>query len=204
MAITKMSNSGIASLGSEKYNDMLAGNAPYIPNSFESIQTITVTGGETSVTFSSIPSTYKHLQVRTLVRDTYSSGSADSTTGIMALNGDNTGSNYKYHYTQGNGSAAGSAASGASVMQTFCSTYGATSAYAASIIDIHNYASTTINKTVRTLMGASMNVATTGNKMFLVSGAWFNTSAITSLRFDALVTGFAAGSIFALYGIKDS
>jgi hypothetical protein len=53
MAITKMSNSGIASLGSEKYNDMLAGNAPFIPTSFESIATASATGA--SVTFSAIP-----------------------------------------------------------------------------------------------------------------------------------------------------
>jgi hypothetical protein len=172
------------------------------PGLYESIASYVATGGETSYTFSSIPQTYKHLQIRTLVRDTYSSGSADSTTAIMAMNGDNTGANYKYHYTQGNGSAVGAAASGASVMQVFCSTYGPTSAFAASIIDIHDYASTTKNKVVRTFMGADMNVATTGSKVFQVSGAWFSTSALTSLRFDALVTGFAAGSTFALYGIK--
>ena len=34
-------------------------------NSFESIQTVTVgSGGQSSISFSSIPSTYKHLQLR--------------------------------------------------------------------------------------------------------------------------------------------
>jgi hypothetical protein len=181
---------------------MLAGNTAFIPTSFESIQTVVAAGGETSVTFSSIPSTYTHLHVRTMVKDTYVGGAAECTTGVMVINGDTTGSNYKYHYLEGNGTTATVASSGTAVTQTFCSSYGATSAYAGSIIDIQDYAITTKNKVVRTLMGADLNVATSGGKIFQVSGLWINTSAITSLTFNALVSGFAAGSSFALYGIK--
>jgi hypothetical protein len=201
MAITSI-KTGSSFTNLQKYDSFLAGNTAFNPSSYESIASVNAVGGETSVTFSSIPSTYKHLQVRCLSKDSYVSGTAEVTTAIMAINGDNTGANYKYHYLQGDGTAASAAASGTAVTQIWAGSYGATSAYAASIIDIHDYASTTKNKTIRSVAGGELNVVNTNSKSFLFSGLWINTAAITSLRFDALVSGFAAGSTFALYGIK--
>jgi hypothetical protein len=37
-----------------------------VTNSYESIQTVTVSTATPSITFSSIPATYKHLQIRGL------------------------------------------------------------------------------------------------------------------------------------------
>jgi len=60
-------------------------------NSYESIQTVTVgAGGTATVTFSSIPATYTHLQIRGIAR-----ASADTQLDVT-LNSD-TGSNYSYH-----------------------------------------------------------------------------------------------------------
>ena len=46
-------------------------NFVYPVNAYESIQTITVSGTAQSITFSSIPSTYKDLEIRYISRDTY-------------------------------------------------------------------------------------------------------------------------------------
>lgn len=74
--------------------------APASTNSYESISTVTVgAGGSSDVTFSSIPSTYKHLQIRATNRCSLDSGRLR-----FQVNGD-TGANYSSHYILGVGSA---------------------------------------------------------------------------------------------------
>jgi len=48
--------------------NLLVGNDPYIPTDFESIATTTLSTNTASVTFSSIPATYTHLQIRATAR----------------------------------------------------------------------------------------------------------------------------------------
>ena len=74
---------------------------------FDSIETFTVgSGGSASITFSSIPNTYKHLQIRCIMRGTTSSNSFDV---LMRFNGDTTS---KYTGTQLYGDGSGTAAHG--------------------------------------------------------------------------------------------
>ena len=100
MAVTKIkTTSSFTNL--TKYDSFLAGNAAYNPSSYESIATTTVgAGGATDVTFSSIPSTYQHLQIRALA------GNNNGSTGVgsfyVQLNAD-TGNNYSWHRVFGNG-----------------------------------------------------------------------------------------------------
>ena len=84
--------------------------------SYESISTVTVgSGGAADVTFSSIPATYKHLQIRGISRN---SGSGISI-GRVRFNSD-TGTNYARHTLEGDGSSAGAFGSGTtSFMQNF-------------------------------------------------------------------------------------
>jgi hypothetical protein len=168
--------------------------------SFESIATFTAAGGETSLTFSSIPSTYKHLQIRGLGRDALGAAGAYSL-GIQ-FNAD-TGTNYSWHNLVGDGSSA-SAGSATTTAQMYLdgALMGNTVAagiYSVSIIDIIDYASTTKNKTLRGFSGGDKNAA--GNSMGLSSGLWRNTSAVTSIKLIPVVN-FISGSTFALYGIK--
>jgi hypothetical protein len=77
-----------------KSGSLLVGNAPFDPSDFESIATTTVgAGGATTITFSSIPATYQHLQIRVLARTNRSAG-VDIMS--MRMNGD-TGNNYSDH-----------------------------------------------------------------------------------------------------------
>jgi len=180
-----------------------SGGAAGGAGAYESIATVIPSGSSNTVTFSSIPSTYASLQIRVNARGT-ANGGTDPLIFRVRVNGD-TGNNYAYHYLQGDGSAA-SAAGAASASSAFIGQY-ADSGYAANIfgtmiLDVHNYASTTQNKTFRSFSGVDRN-NTTGGTVWLASGLWVNTSAITSI--SILNNGgdnFSSSSSFALYGIK--
>lgn len=165
-----------------------------ILSDFESIATTTVgAGGQATITFSSIPSTYKHLQIRAM---------AQSTTGNqidMTFNGD-TANNYAGHQLEGTGSAA-SSSSGTTRANMFSIVYmpGTSSSPAAAIVDVLDYASTNKNKVVRSLRGWDNN--SSGN-IALVSGLWMNTSAVTSITLTARTGTIDQYSTLALYGVK--
>jgi hypothetical protein len=61
--VYKLSASSVT--GRTNYGSMLAGNPAFeFPTDFESIATVTVGGGgASSISFTSIPATYKHLQL---------------------------------------------------------------------------------------------------------------------------------------------
>ena len=194
MAITKLSDSSITT--GDKYISMLAGNSAFIPNSYESIATVTV--GSTAVseiTFSSIPSTYTHLQVRGILKPT----SGNSTN--ISFNSDTASSNYRWHYTYGSGS---SVISGSDAVKSkgYLGYAGTTAQYFTFITDILDYTSLNKYKTVRTLNGYETN---SSGFIMLSSCLWFKSSieAINSITItmDSAETITQYSSI-ALYGVK--
>ena len=175
---------------------------PAIATSFESITTTTVgAGGTSSITFSSIPSTYSHLQIRLFGQTNRPDVSRDNYR--ITLNGD-TGSNYSYHGVFGTGASVGSyAAANATFIQS--NTLGALGYFGASIVDILEYTNTNTFKTLRCIGGVNDNTAG-WTVVDFDSGNWRNTSAITSIT---LTPGGGGGSNAfvqythaALYGIK--
>lgn len=174
---------------------MLAGNDAYIPSDFESIATVTVSSTVSSVTFSSIPSTYTHLQIRAFLVSGYSANNQ------FRINGD-SGTNYTWHQIQGDGSGASAYASNPTSNPPWGLNNGNSSYPMASIIDILDYANTNKYKTVRTLSGND-GTGTTASRIGLYSSVWMNTSAITSISFyNDFGSTIAQYSHFALYGIK--
>lgn len=164
---------------------------------YESIATATGTGSSGTITFSSIPSTYTHLQLRVHAIATAYSG----TGGYVRFNGD-TASNYAYHYLWGGGATvqAGGVATQTSMQVLINNNVGLhnTSGNAA-VIDILDYASTSKNKTLRCLEGVDIN----GNGDLSVnSGLWMSTSAINSVTLYLGSGSFATTTTVALYGIK--
>ena len=168
---------------------------------FESIATVTGDGTATTLTFSSIPATFQHLQIRGIARRASGTGLADIS---IRLNSD-TGSNYAMHDLQGNGTAAAAQgyASQTSIFwwNTLPGTNQTASCYGAGIADIHDYASATKNKTLRLMSGFDSNAGSTVNRVNLSSGLWMDTSAITSVSLIS-ANAFDTSSTFALYGIK--
>ena len=167
-----------------------------VANSYQSIATGVVdSSGAASITFSSIPSTYTHLQIRYLCNTTRVAGASGS--GKIEFNGDTTATNYSTHALYGNGataSAAGYANNNYSMWY-----YGDTTTYVAGVVDILDYTNTNKNKTIRNLTGYDQNGA---GQIGLASMAWFSTSAITSIVLTPTSYSFNQYSKFALYGIK--
>jgi len=136
------------------------------------IATTTLTTATASVTFSSIPATYTHLQIRTMCLT-----SASATDVKAQFNGD-TGSNYALHLLWGNGSAASAGAYTAQTYAVAGITSITTANPASGVIDILDYANTNKNTTVRTLSGSDTNGV--GGFIFLESGLWLNTNGATA------------------------
>jgi hypothetical protein len=180
--------------------NLLVGNDPYIPTDFESIATVSVgSGGAASVTFSSIPSTYTHLQVRGISRTENAANQARNFR--FYFNGD-TASNYAFHLLRGDGSSVVADATANSVGVCGVSLDDSTtaSAYGAAVIDILDYTNTNKYTTLRSLSGGDYNG---GGFMSFHSTLWLNTNAITSIEFyNAGAIEWKEHTTFALYGIK--
>jgi hypothetical protein len=168
-----------------------------LPGNFYSIQTQTVgSGGASSIIFNSIPSTYTHLQIRSISADNYGN---IVNSGSIQFNSDSTSSNYNMHLFQGNGSSAFSSYSGSSRRIFYDD--GGSPYYAAHIIDILDYANTNKYKVSRVLGGVDSNG---GNaNIYLLSLLWQSTSAITSITLQPEGgSTWQQYSSFALYGVK--
>lgn len=154
---------------------------------YTSIATNTVSGTATTITFSSIPSTYTDLIIVTA-----GPCSADGDIS-MQVNGD-TASNYSFTYLYGTGSAAGSARA-SNTTKGIAGSSGPDSVNG--ICHIMNYANTTTYKTFLTRVNRpAAFVAAFAN-------VWRSTSAINSISLlsdsgKTMNTGFTA----TLYGIK--
>jgi hypothetical protein len=196
--IYKMSNAGgFKSLN--RYYDMLAGNTTFVDSSFDSIQTVTVgAGGQSSVSFTSIPSTYKHLQVRYLSKNVASASYFET-----RLNSDASTSNYTWHYLQGSGSAASAGAATTGTFPGAVINYAAgagANIYSVGVIDFLDYTDTNKYKTIRSLSGFDANGS---GFVSLTSSLWLNTAAITGISFQYNGgTNVEQYSSFALYGIR--
>ena len=166
------------------------------------LQVITVgPAGASSVSFTNIPGTYTHLQIRAIARAT--SGTVTDNWYIQ-FNGD-TAANYSKHDLYGNGAVVGASAStsiSAPNIGLLPSTANVANSFGASVLDILDYKDTNKFKTMRCLSGFDNNGS--DGYVFLYSGNWRSTSAITSMTLTP-VSGsgnFAANSQFALYGVK--
>jgi hypothetical protein len=176
-------------------------NYPRITNSYESIATVTVgSGGAANIEFTSIPSTFTHLQIRGIARGTRT----EVNSGIdITLNSD-TATNYSYHALYGN---ATSALAYGYADQTYMYTGGILAASSSAncfsplIIDILDYKNTNKYKTLRMLCGAEYNNAAF-DEVSITSGLWRSTSAITSIKLTPTFNNHAQYTQFALYGIK--
>ena len=163
-------------------------------NSYESIATVTGTGSAASLSLTSIPSTYQHLQIRGTVLTT--AGGAGLT---MNFNSD-SGSNYASHRLLGTGATpVVGAQTSLTYLQYFGFTQGTSSTNPTNfVIDILDYASTSKYKTIRILLGQDANGS---GEVGIYSGLWMSTSALNRIDFGS-GQYYTTTTSFALYGIK--
>jgi hypothetical protein len=189
------------------YASQISGHLFAPSGAYDSIASTTVgAGGTGSISFTSIPSTYTHLQLRINARST--STSANGIVMGIRFNGD-TGSNYSLHYLSAYQGAAQAVEAGAiaNASQMYAAVFAAdgnaASIFSGAVVDILDYKNTNKNKTIRSITGYDINGSTSGySSSTLYSGSWRSTSAVTSIDFTIVAGNYAQYTSFALYGIK--
>jgi len=168
-------------------------------SSYESIATTILSTNTATISFSSIPQTYQHLQIRLFARSTTV---ATNSNAYIQFNGV-TSAAYSYHELTGSGGTAGAAGSASVTGPRICNYPAASSTasmFGAGIIDILDYANTSKNTTYRSINGNDQNGS---GYSILFSGAWYNTNAVTSILIgDNSGGNFVQYTSAALYGIK--
>jgi len=163
----------------------------------EAIATTYLEADAASVTFSSIPATYEHLQLRVSER-------ADGPNGSIRMQfNDDTASNYAYHRMRGTGSTV---STGVSSPNSFIYLIGATTSdeapfYGGNIIDILDYANSNKATTIQAVVGTRL----TQSSPFVTfnSGLWTSTAAVTKIKIYEY-NGWKRGSSFTLYGLNSA
>lgn len=172
---------------------------PVAPGSYELIASAVATGGENNLTFTSIPQTYKHLQIRTSLRRNV----GGSMQVYLRLNGATSGGPYAYTYIYGNAGALTQTYSAVNnilyVGETTTTSTAISDNFGIALIDILDYSNT--NKATTTTHRAGY--ADDGTYyIFLSSGFYNSTSAVTQVQVWFAGDTLQAGSKAALYGIK--
>jgi hypothetical protein len=177
----------------------MVGNPVIMPGSYESIATVTVgAGGSSSISFTGIPSTYQHLQLRMITQQNASLNDYGNIN--LSVNSD-SGSNYAWHFLYGYGTGVGAEGYSSRTNGKLPVSYLTSgSIFSASICDILDYSNTNKHKTIRTLGGNDANGS--ANFIAMYSNLWMSTSAITSLTLTGHNGNFTQYSSFALYGVN--
>ena len=170
----------------------------------EAISTTYLEADAASVTFSSIPATYEHLQLRFSAKSTDTSMEVDWP--VLTFNAD-TGNNYSFHYMYGTSTLKGAGRVASQVLKLYRITTAKPSVdsalYGTICLDILDYRNTNKNTTIQSIGSGPQS------SPYLVinfqSGLWDNTAAVTSIALT-LSSGddYARGSEFTLYGLKSS
>jgi hypothetical protein len=151
---------------------------------YTALGNVTLANAASSVTFSSIPATYRDLVANVVILGLTSSPTTRDS--YLTLNG--TGGSSAFMY------AAGSGVSGnnSEILLPYGPYQNTTR------LEIMDYSATDKHKTIIQRTGSASNVD------WALAARWPNTAAVTSITFNAPDSGvrtFIAGSTFALYGI---
>jgi len=156
-------------------------------DTYRPLATVTLGASASSVTFSSIPATYRDL---ILIVD----GAASTSTNFDVRFNSDTGNNY--NYVRMIGLSTGASSSAESNVSSFTQLSLSTS-ISNNIAQIMDYSATDKHKTILVRSnGASGYVVG-------VAGRWANTAAITSISLAPNIGGatFNTGTVFSLYGV---
>lgn len=185
------------------YENMLVGNAAFIPNAYEWLESVILTGTQATFSFSNLNSTYgstyQHLQLRGTMRTNRASQPFDTI--LFRYNSD--AGTYANHRLRGDGSSVTSTSASPDTRNFIGDAVPASTStaniFGAFVLDILDPFETTKNTTYRLLYGVNA-----GSQVIdLSSGVWVNSAAITSIEFDA-IGDFIAGTRVSLYGLRSA
>jgi hypothetical protein len=199
VAISRASNSSIQG-GLPKFNDIWDGTTA--TSAFDSLGVVLLSSTASSITFSSIPQTYTHLQIYGSLKSNRSTYVDDL--GIR-FNGDSA-SNYSFRRMYGVGSSTAqgdnnTSAASMNLCQIAGGTVNNSNGFGGIVLEIVDYSSTVKTKSVKSFSGYEDN----GQGIVqLASGNWRNSNTgISSITLIPLFgTLFSANSEVSLYGIK--
>jgi hypothetical protein len=162
---------------------------------YRPLATVTLGTATASVTFSSIPATYRDLVVVTSLRTNRSGENTDAIR--MRFNAD-SGSNYpRVAMFASSGGAGTFEETSSAIILTATAATSTANTFTPSNAQIMDYSATDKHKTVLLRNAQNLTDVVLGQV-----NRWANTAAITSLAFtSANSANFEVGSTFALYGI---
>ena len=161
---------------------------------YEPIASTTLASAASSVTLSSIPSTYTDLRLVA-----HANRSSAGTNAVKVLLNNDSGNNYSWTYLRGDGSAAASGRASSQNHIRYLQGGIAQTERDILVFDLMSYSNTSVYKTV---LGATCPFEY-GPGVERWVHLWRSTAAVTSVNYQvAGGASFAAGSTFSLYGIK--
>jgi hypothetical protein len=167
-----------------------------VADTFVKIATVTVgSGGASTMAFSSIPSTYTDLVVKTSIRTSRGTFAAD----LIRVDFNGSSASQSSRLIEGSSSTASSFALSTTQVITGTTSVSTANTFSNGEIYIPNYAGST-NKSISADSVAENNSAS--GPLYLASGLWSNTAAITSITLtDVNSATFQEYSTATLYGI---
>lgn len=170
---------------------------------YYSIATVNGTGASSTITFSSIPTDFKHLEIRAVGKGT--GAATDSSDVKVRFNGDATSGNYSWKRAQAyslnnlteNGNLSDTGMNLAIVLDGSAMS---SAAHAPMYIKVHDYLNTSKRKTAFSLSMSIKNSATVYGS--IAGGTWSSTAAVTSISIVNLSYNWSSASKFELYGVK--
>ena len=170
---------------------------PVLPSSYESIASATGSGSG-AVTFSSIPTGYKILQLRMLIND-----NTNSDSGVFITFNGGTNNTISVSRLDARGTSASTSASNQSSGNgVYIRTFGTSSTGAPAIINIYDYTMTTKFKSFDMLNGFVVPSTASDASATYQNGVSASTAQMTSITLTSQTSTFRSTNSFALYGIK--
>ena len=191
MAISRLSQTTLQN-AFQKFNTVWDGTSAV--GSMDAIGVSVLGAAAADITFSSIPQTYTHLQIRLFSNSTVNPDIFYQFNGV-------TTSTYTRHYMYSTGSVgAGSSLTQSSGSLGYSPISSNTNMFGCTIFDLLDYTNTSKYKTTRSLTGYDINTA---GMVVAYSGLWPSTAAVNTIRiFPNPTSNFGQYTHAALYGIK--
>lgn len=174
--------------------------------------TVVGSGGTTSITFSSIPQTYQHLMIVSSGRSQRSGSEVDGSN--LRFNGETSGGNQSgyalVHYavdSPSGGLIAGTSEQNdnrVSYLFDFAAAAAPTYYFGYALTYFPNYRWGEYKKVIGYCSAPNDENDAWSFSQRIATGSWRSTSALTSIRIDAGVTGWDEHSVFTLYGINSA
>lgn len=198
MPVHKLAAQGSLTTNKIDYPSMLAGYGDF--GALTRIGYWAGDGNFNAPIFSNIPQTFQDLLFVVYGRGT---NAATTSQGILRLN-DDAGSNYSWTTLRGDGASASSSrdvnAGSGWTINDFPSASAVSSLFAVTTLHILNYRSSGF----KTGIWRNANDMNGSGTTRLAVGLWRSTAAVNDLRIIHSAANWAAGSTFALYGVRAS